>query len=47
MYFHFRVFELSACKNSAEFSAESGCKDNDLTRYKVDATCRILPYTEV
>ena len=30
------VFELSACENSAEFPAESGCKANDLTRYKVD-----------
>ena len=25
------VFELSACENSAEFPAESGCKANDLT----------------
>ena len=30
------VLELSACENSAEFPAESGCKANDLTRYKVD-----------
>ena len=30
------VFELSACENSAEFPAESGCKANDLTRYRVD-----------
>ena len=29
------VFELSACKCSAEFPAESGCKASDLTRYKV------------
>ena len=35
---------LSACENSAEFPAESGCKANDLTRYKVDTTCRVLPY---
>ena len=26
------VFELSACENSAEFPAESGCKANNLTR---------------
>ena len=38
------VFELSACENSAEFPAESGCKANDLTRYKVDTACRIRPY---
>ena len=29
-------FELSACDNSAEFPAESGCKANDLTGYKAD-----------
>ena len=29
------VFELSACKYSAEFSLESGYKANDLTRYNV------------
>ena len=29
------VLELSACENSVEFPAESGCKANDLTRYKV------------
>ena len=29
------VFELSAFENLAEFPAESGCKANDLTRYKV------------
>ena len=38
------VFELSACENSVEFPAESGCKANDLTRYKVDTACRVLPY---
>ena len=38
------VFELSACENSAEFPAESGCKANDLTRYKVDTARRVLPY---
>ena len=38
------VFELSAFKNSAEFPAESGCKANDLTRYKVDSAHRVLPY---
>ena len=37
------VFELSACENSAKFPAESGCKANDLTRYKVDTTRRVLP----
>ena len=37
-------FELSACENSVEFPAESGCKANDLTRYKVDTACRVLPY---
>ena len=38
------VFELSSCGNSAEFPAESGCKANDLTRYKVDTARRVLPY---
>ena len=38
------VFELSACENSAEFPAESGCKANELTRYKVDTARRVLPY---
>ena len=38
------VFELSACEYSAEFPAESGCKANDLTRYKVDTARRVLPY---
>ena len=38
------VLELSACENSAEFPAESGCKANDLTRYKVDTARRVLPY---
>ena len=38
------VFYLSACENSAEFPAESGCKANDLTRYKVDTASHILPY---
>ena len=38
------VFELLACENSAEFPAESGCKANDLTRYKVDTARRVLPY---
>ena len=38
------VFELLACENSVEFPAESGCKANDLTRYKVDNACRVLPY---
>ena len=28
------VLKLSACENSVEFPAESGCKANDLTRYK-------------
>ena len=37
------AFELSACENSAEFPAESGCKANDLTRYKVDTAPRVLP----
>ena len=37
-------FELQACENSAEFPAESGCKANDLTRYKVDTAYRVLPY---
>ena len=37
----FMVFELSACKNSAELSTESGCKANDhLIRNKVDTACR-------
>ena len=36
------VLELSACENLAEFPAESGCKANNLTRYKVDAACRVL-----
>ena len=30
------VFRLLACKHLSEFPAESGCKVNDLTRYKVD-----------
>ena len=38
------VLELSACENSAEFPAESGCKANDLTRCKVDTTRHVLPY---
>ena len=38
------VFKLSACENSAEFPAESGCKANELTRYKVDTARRVLPY---
>ena len=38
------VFELSACENSAEFPAESGCKANDLTRYKVGTASCVLPY---
>ena len=38
------VFELSACENSAVFPAESGCKANDLTRYKVDIAHHVLPY---
>ena len=38
------VFELPACENSAEFPAESGCKANDLTRYKVDTARRVLPF---
>ena len=29
------VFELSAFENLVEFPAESGCKANDLTRYKL------------
>ena len=40
------VFELSACENSAEFPAESGCKAHDLTRYKVDTARRVLPYID-
>ena len=43
---HCIVFELSACENSAEFPAESGCKANDLTRYKDDTACHILPYIQ-
>ena len=31
-------FELSACENSEEFSAESGCRANDLTLCKVVLT---------
>ena len=41
------VFELSAFENLAEFPAESGCKANDLTRYKVRyrlSRDRVLPY---
>ena len=38
------VFELSASENSAEFKAKSGCKANNLTQYKVDTACRVLPY---
>ena len=38
------VFELSASENSAEFPAESGCKAKDLTRYKVDTACCVLPF---
>ena len=38
------VLELSACENAVEFQAESGCKANDLTRYKVDTARRVLPY---
>ena len=43
------VFELSACENSAEFPAESGCKANDLIRYKVDTArrCSTLYLIEV
>ena len=41
-----KVFELSACENSAEFPAESGCKANDPTRYKDDTACHILPYIQ-
>ena len=36
---HCVVFELSAFENSVEFPAESGCKANSLTRYKVDTAC--------
>ena len=28
------VFELYSCKKFSEFPAESGCKANDLTRYR-------------
>ena len=38
------IFELSACENSVEFPAEHGCKANDLTQYKVDTACHVLPY---
>ena len=38
------IFELSAFENSVEFPVESGCKANDLTRYKVDTARRVLPY---
>ena len=38
------VFELSACENSAEFPAQSGCKANNLNRKKVDTACHVLPY---
>ena len=37
-------FELSLVKIKREFPAESGCKANDLTRYKVATACRVLPY---
>ena len=37
------VFELLDSENSAEFPAESGCKANNLTRYKVDTVCHVLP----
>ena len=37
-------FELSASENSVEFPAESGCEAKDLTRYKVDTACHVLPY---
>ena len=37
-------FELSVVKIKREFPAESGCKAKDLTRYKVDTACRVLPY---
>ena len=37
-------FTVSACENSVEFPAESGCKANDLTLYKVDTARRFLPY---
>ena len=36
------VFELTACKNSVEISAKSGCKANGLTRYKVDTACYLI-----
>ena len=39
------LVQLSACENSAEFSAESGCKANDLTQYKVDTVRRSSPST--
>ena len=37
---------VSACENLAEFSAESGCKANDLTLYNLDTVtpCCVLPY---
>ena len=39
------VLELSACENSVELPADSsGCKANDLTRYKVDTAHHVLPY---
>ena len=37
------AFELLASENSVEFPAESGCKANDVTQYKVDAF-RVLTY---
>ena len=40
-------FELSACENLAEFPAESGCKANDLTRYKVAISHSTLYLIEV
>ena len=39
-------FELSVVKIKGEFPAESRCKANDLTRYKVDTASHVLPYIE-
>ena len=38
-------FKLSVVKIKREL-AESRCKANDLTRYKVDTACHVLPYIE-
>ena len=38
------VVQMWSCKHSAEFPAESGCKSDNLTRYKVDVLEHVLPY---